>query len=85
MKDKNNVERFYNKTTKQIMRLEPIFTTVSGDYVIGISLDTDRETDYYDGYETHEIKRGQMVMCENGRIDRIKRSYNGKDLFITEP
>ncbi len=86
MNNQNNVERFYNKTTKQIMRFQPLFSNTNGNMVMGMSLDTDMETDFYDGYETHEIKRGQMVTCESPYTDdwgnRIKRSYKGKDLFI---
>ena len=85
MKNENNVERFYNKTTQQIMRFQPLFICLHGDRVMGVSLDTDNETDYYDNEWNDEIKRGQMVMVESpnsiGRGNRIKMSYKGKDLF----
>jgi len=88
MNNQNNVERFYNKTTQQIMRFQPLFTNLHGDMVIGVSLDTDNETDYYDGepkYVSHTLKRGDMVMVQSpnsiGRGNRVKMSYKGKDLF----
>ena len=86
MKNENNVERFYNKTTQQIMRFQPLFTSPHGEMIMGVSLDTDNETFYYhNGEWNYEIKRGQMVMVESpnsiDRGNRIKMSYKGKDLF----
>jgi len=84
MKNENNVERFYNKTTQQIMRFQPLFTSPHGEMIMGVSLDSDIETDYDNELE-YEIKRGQMVMVSTpnkvGRGNRIKMSYKGKDLF----
>ena len=84
MKNENNVERFYNKTTQQIMRFQPLFTSPHGEMIMGVSLDSDIETDYDNELE-YEIKRGQMVMVESpnsiDRGNRIKMSYKGKDLF----
>jgi len=80
MNNQNNVERFYNKTTQQIMRFQPLFTSPHGDMVMGVSLDTDIEEDYYDG-----LKRGHFIMVSTpnsiGNGNRIKMSYKGKDLF----
>jgi|TARA_B100001964_G_C14080539_1_gene530064 hypothetical protein len=84
MKNENNVERFYNKTTQQIMRFQPLFTSPHGEMIMGVSLDSDIETDYDNELE-YEIKRGQMVMVSSpnsiDRGNRIKMSYKGKDLF----
>ena len=89
MINKNNVERIYNKTTEQIIRFEPLFTSPNNNMVIGVSLDTDMESEYYDyeydGMSDNRIKRGQMVMVSSpnsiDRGNRIKMSYKGKDLF----
>ena len=87
MKNENNVERFYNKTTQQIMRFQPLFTSPHGEMIMGVSLDSDIETDYDNELE-YEIKRGQMVMVSSpnsiDRGNRIKMSYKGKDLFTYE-
>ena len=83
MNNQNNVERFYNKTTQQIMRFQPLFTSPHGDMVMGVSLDTDNET-----YWNNGIKRGHTIMVSTpnsiDRGNRIKMSYKGKDLFTYE-